>query len=144
MKYVVVIPDGMGDNPTQSLGKRTPLEAAATPNMDFFAGRGQVGLSHNIPRGFQAGTDIGCMSVFGYDPRKFFTGRGPLEAAALGVELKPRELAFRCNLVTMEGNILKDFSSDHISTQEAKDLLEFLNKKLKMQAQRICDDKKNL
>jgi 2,3-bisphosphoglycerate-independent phosphoglycerate mutase len=94
-----------------------------------------VGLSHNIPKGYIPGTDIGCMSVFGYDPQKYFTGRGPLEAAEHGIELKSGEIAFRCNLVTIEGEILKDFSADHISLAEAKALLEDLDalvqKKLK-------------
>ncbi len=130
MKYVVVIPDGMGDRPVDALDGRTPLEAASTPNMDHFAAHGIVGLSRNIPRGFVPGTDIGCMSVFGYDPSKYFTGRGPLEAAEHGLELSQKEIAFRCNLVTLEGKFLKDFSADHISLGEAKTLLEFLNDKL--------------
>ncbi len=130
MKYLLVIPDGMGDRPVEFLGGRTPLEAASTPNMDYFASRGRVGLSHNSPEGFISGTDVGCMSVFGYEPAKFFTGRGPLEAAVHGIELGPKEIAFRCNLVTIEGTILKDFSADHVSVGEAKTLLEFLNGKL--------------
>ena len=119
----------MGDQPVDSLGGRTPLEAAATPNMDYFASRGVVGLSRNIPKGFIPGTDIGCMSVFGYDPAKYFTGRGPLEAAEHGIELGEERIAFRCNLITLEGDILKDFSADHVSLGEAKTLLEFLNEK---------------
>ena len=120
----------MGDEPVKSLGDKTPLEAASTPNMDFFASRGTVGLSRNIPDGFVPGTDIGCMSVFGYDPAKYFTGRGPLEATEHGIELKYKEIAFRCNLVTVEGKILKDFSADHVSLGDARTLLEFLNEKL--------------
>lgn len=130
-KYVLIIPDGLGDNPLKKLGGKTPLEAARTPHMDYFASRGTVGLSQNIPDGFIPGTDIGCMSVFGYDPKRFFTGRGPLEAAELGLELKKGQIAFRCNLVTTEGGFLKDFCADHISTDEAKTLLEFLNQKLR-------------
>jgi len=130
MRYVVVIPDGMGDFPVKKLGSRTPLEAARTPNMDFFASHGTVGLTRNIPKGFVPGTDIGCMSVFGYDPRKFFTGRGPLEAAELGIKLKKNELAFRCNLITTQGPLLKDFCADRVTTKEAKILLDFLNRKL--------------
>jgi 2,3-bisphosphoglycerate-independent phosphoglycerate mutase len=131
MKYVLVIPDGLGDKPVLSLGGKTPLEAAQTPNMDFFASHGRVGLSSNIPPGFIPGTDIGCMSVFGYDPRKYFTGRGPLEAAELGIELKPGEVAFRCNLVTIDAGAMKDFTADHITTGEAEVLLGFLNQSLK-------------
>lgn len=129
-KYVVVIPDGMGDRPLARLSGKTPLEAAFTPNLDFFSSRGTVGLSRNIPDGFTPGTDIGCMSLLGYDPAKFFTGRGPLEAAELGIELKPKEVAFRCNLVTLDGAELKDFSADHISTAEARTLLNDLNDSL--------------
>ncbi|MBI4353135.1 MAG: cofactor-independent phosphoglycerate mutase [Candidatus Omnitrophica bacterium] len=131
MKYVVVVPDGMGDHPLKELGGKTPLEAARTPNMDFFAKRGTAGLSRNIPKGFVPGTDVGCMSIFGYDPRRYFTGRGPLEAAELGIRLNKDELAFRCNLVTTEGEILKDFSAGHISTKEAGALLRFLDEKLR-------------
>ncbi len=130
MKYVLVIPDGMGDRPLASLGGRTPLEAARTPNMDFFASQGRVGSACNIPKGFIPGTDIGSMSVFGYDPAKYFTGRGPLEAAELGVDLKEGDVAFRCNLVTLEGDRLKDFSAGHISTAEARLLLDFFSSKL--------------
>ena len=131
MKYILIIPDGMADKPLKQLGGKTPLEAARTPHLDFFASRGLVGLSQNIPKGFVPGTDIGCMSVFGYDPAKYFTGRGPLEAAELGVELKKGEVAFRCNLVTTEGNVLKDFSADHISTAEAKILIEAFDEKVR-------------
>ncbi|MBI3316078.1 MAG: cofactor-independent phosphoglycerate mutase [Candidatus Omnitrophica bacterium] len=130
MKYVLVIPDGMGDRPVKTLGGKTPLEAASTPNMDFFASHGRVGLSSNIPKGFIPGTDIGCMSVFGYDPEKYFTGRGPLEAAELGIKLRAGELAFRCNLVTVDGGLMKDFTADHISTLEAGALLRSLNERL--------------
>lgn len=130
MKYILIIPDGMGDKPLAELGGKTPLEVAHTPHMDFFAGHGRVGTSRNIPDGFIPGTDIGCMSVFGYDPRKYFTGRGPLEAAELGIELKKDEIAFRCNLVTTQGAVLKDFSADHISTAEAKALLGTLKESL--------------
>ena len=131
MKTVLLIPDGMGDRPLADLGGKTPLEAAATPHMDDLAAHGVVGLSHNIPVGFVPGTDIGCMSVFGYDPRKYFTGRGPLEAAEHGIELKNHELAFRCNLVTVQGEILKDFSADHISLAEAKTLLLDFDEKVR-------------
>jgi 2,3-bisphosphoglycerate-independent phosphoglycerate mutase len=124
LKYVLIIPDGMGDRPVKALGGKTPLEAARTPNMDHFASRGTVGLTNNIPKGFVPGTDIGSMSVFGYDPRRYYTGRGPLEAAVHGIELEPKDLAFRCNLVTLEGDRLKDFSADHISLPEAKTLIE--------------------
>ena len=133
MKYILVIPDGMGDKPVKTLKGKTPLEAAHTPNMDYFSGQGLVGLTRNIPEGFLPGTDIGCLSVFGYDPRKYFTGRGPLEAAVHGIELGPGDLAFRCNLVSAEGKILKDFSADHISLPEAKILIEALDRAVQKQ-----------
>ncbi len=123
MKYILIIPDGMGDVPVKSLGGKTPLEAAHTPNMDYFAAHGVVGLTQNIPKGFIPGTDIGSMSVFGYDPAKYFTGRGPLEAAVHGIRLGPGDLAFRCNLVTLEKDKLKDFSADHVSLKEARSLI---------------------
>lgn len=127
MKHLVLIPDGMGDRPLDSLGGKTPLEAARTPHMDHFASRGVTGLVRNIPDGYTPGTDIGCMSAFGYDPRKYFTGRGPLEAAELGVKLGADELAFRCNLVTTGDGRLEDFSADHVSTAEARELLSDLD-----------------
>ncbi len=124
MKYVLVIPDGMGDKPVKSLNGKTPLEAARTPNMDFFASHGVVGRTHTIPKGFIPGTDIGSMSVFGYDPRRFFTGRGPLEAAVHGIRLGKHDLAFRCNLVTLEREKLHDFSAGHIPIKEARTLIK--------------------
>ena len=128
MKYILIIPDGMGDRPAKELGGKTPLESARTPNMDYFARHGIVGLTQTIPRGFTPGTDIGSMSVFGYDPRKYFTGRGPLEATVHGIDLGPKDLAFRCNLVTLDGSRLKDFSADHISLGDAKVLIEAFDK----------------
>lgn len=126
-KFIIVIPDGMGDRPVQALAGRTPLEAAQKPHMDDFARHGSVGLVHTIPPGFVPGTDIGSMSLFGYDPRVYFTGRGPLEAAELGVELAPGDLAFRCNLVTARENNLDDFSADHISIEDAATLIRDFN-----------------
>lgn len=131
MKYLLIIPDGMGDKPLKSLGGRTPLEAAKTPQMDMLAKSARVGLTYNVPKGFVPGTDIGCMSVFGYDPKKYFTGRGPLEAAELGIRLSGDELAFRCNLVTTEHGRMKDFCADHISTREAAELLRDLDEEIR-------------
>ena len=124
MKYVLIIPDGMGDKPVKALKGKTPLAAARTPNMDYFASRGIVGLTRTIPKGFVPGTDIGSMSVFGYDPHKFFTGRGPLEAAVHGIRLGKNDLAFRCNLVTLEREELQDFSAGHIPLPEARILMK--------------------
>lgn len=127
MKYLILIPDGAGDRPQESLGFKTPLEAAQTPVLDNLVSKSRVGLSENIPPGLNPGTDIGCMSLFGYDPAKFYPGRGPLEAVQLGVKLKGKDLAFRCNLVTEEEGVLKDFCADHISVEEARDLFLTLN-----------------
>ncbi len=114
----------MGDKPVKALNGKTPLEAARTPNMDYFASHGVVGLTHTIPKGFIPGTDIGSMSVFGYDPRRYFSGRGPLEAAVHGIRLGKRDLAFRCNLVTLEREKLQDFSAGHIPLKEARILIK--------------------
>ena len=95
MKYVVVLPDGVADVPVKELGNKTPLEAAKHPNMDWIAREGITGLCHTIPQGFPPGSDVGCMSVFGYDPHKYYTGRAPLEAAAQGIKLGPDDVAFR-------------------------------------------------
>ena len=127
MKYVIVIPDGAGDYPQSSLGSKTPLEAASTPTLDRLAAKSKVGLADTIPKGFTPGTDIGCMSIFGYDPAKFYFGRGPLEAAQLGVPIKGMDLAFRCNLVTEENGVLKDFMADHVSVREAGMIFKTLN-----------------
>ncbi len=128
MKHVIVIPDGAADKPVKALGSKTPFEAARTPVIDRLASRSVVGLSDNIPAGFTPGTDIGCLSLFGYDPALYYTGRGPLEAAQLGLKLEKDDLAFRCNLVTEEDGILKDFSADHVPVSEARQLMEALNR----------------
>ncbi|OGB89286.1 cofactor-independent phosphoglycerate mutase [candidate division WOR-1 bacterium RIFCSPHIGHO2_01_FULL_53_15] len=129
-KFLVLIGDGMSDLPLKELGGRTPLEAAKTPNMDFLAKHGVCGLVNNVPPGLEPGSDVAAMSIFGYDAKKYYTGRGPLEAASLGVELNPNEVAFRCNLVTIENGRMKDFTADHISTAEAKNIFKFLNAKI--------------
>jgi 2,3-bisphosphoglycerate-independent phosphoglycerate mutase len=130
VKYAVLVADGMADYPLDELEGRTPLEVAKTPNMDFIAREGVVGQANMIPRGFEAGSDVANLSIFGYDPRKHYSGRGPLEAANMGVKLKKDEVAFRCNLVTVSDSLLTDYSAGHISTKEARILIEFLNKRL--------------
>jgi len=128
MKYLVVIPDGAADEPQESLGGRTPLAAAATPGLDGLARRGTVGLTNHVPASLNPGSEVACMSLLGYDPLACFTGRAPLEAAAKGIELGPDDWAVRCNLVTIdetaEGPVMKDFTADHISTEEAAELLQ--------------------
>jgi 2,3-bisphosphoglycerate-independent phosphoglycerate mutase len=129
-KYLVLIGDGMSDLPLKPLGGKTPLAAAKTPNLDWLAQNGACGWTKNIPAGLEPGSDVAAMSIFGSDPKKYYTGRGPLEAASLGVKIKPGEVAFRCNLVSIEGGKMKDFTADHISTKEAKTIFHLLNKKL--------------
>ena len=98
MKYIVVVPDGMADYPVEILGNKTPLEVAHTSNMDYLAQQGAVGLVQTIPDHMSPGSDIGNLAIMGYDPRKYFSGRAPLEAANLNIILKNDEVAFRCNL----------------------------------------------
>jgi 2,3-bisphosphoglycerate-independent phosphoglycerate mutase len=128
MKYVIIQGDGMGDEPIAALGNRTPLEAARTPNFDRVAGRGRLGLLHTIPDGLPPGSDVGNLSLFGYDPREFYTGRSPLEAASMGVALGPEDVSFRMNLVTLGKNgaspagnadVMEDYSGGHIETGQA-------------------------
>jgi len=131
MKYVVLVGDGMADRPLEELDGRTPLEAAHTPQLDFLARHGRMFLVHTIPEGFAPGSDVANLNVLGYDPAKHYTGRAGLEAASLGLYLRPQDVAFRCNLVTVaedEAGVLRlvDFSAGHISTEEARKLIEDL------------------
>jgi 2,3-bisphosphoglycerate-independent phosphoglycerate mutase len=134
MKYVVLVGDGMADYPLEELGGKTPLMAANTPHMDWVAGNGMVGLVKTIPPGFSSGTEIANMSLFGYDPARYFTGRGPLEAASMKVSLEAGDLAFRCNLVTlgMSGPrvIMEDFTADHISSEEAREIIQDIDEEM--------------
>ncbi|OFW55470.1 MAG: cofactor-independent phosphoglycerate mutase [Candidatus Solincola sediminis] len=130
MKYIVLVPDGAADLPVERYGGLTPLQAAATPNMDFLAKNGICGTAVTIPPGMPAGSDVANCSILGYDPRLFYSGRGPLEAASMGIGLGPEDVAFRCNLVTEESGVLVDFSAGHISSQEAAELIAFLNERL--------------
>lgn len=124
MKYVIVIPDGCADEPQESLGGKTPLQAARTPAMDEIAKAGRVGRANHTPRNLTAGSAVANMSLLGYSPHEFFTGRAPLEAAAQGIPLGPEDWAIRCNLVTIEDQRMKDFTADHISSEEARQLLK--------------------
>jgi len=127
MKYLVVIPDGAADEPQDSLGGLTPLAAASTPALDSLAKKGVVGRTNHVPDSLNPGSEVACMSLLGYDPLTCFTGRAPLEAAAKGIELGPKDWAVRCNLVTigdgLDGPVMTDFTADHISTDEAASLL---------------------
>jgi 2,3-bisphosphoglycerate-independent phosphoglycerate mutase len=130
MKYIVLVGDGMADYPISELGDRTPLEAARTPNLDFIAKHGRLGRVRTIPEGKSPASDVANMSILGYDPRKYYTGRGPLEAANLGVELESDDIAFRCNLITATNDTLVDYSSGHISSKESEILIRFVDEKL--------------
>ncbi len=134
MKYVIIVGDGMADYPVESLGGKTPLMVARTPNMDWMAQQGEIGLVRTIPDGFNPGSEIANLSIFGYNPIRYYTGRGPLEAASLGVKLAADDIAFRCNLVTLkfQGNkiVMEDFSAGHITNGEAKKVILDLNKAL--------------
>lgn len=130
MKYIVLVGDGMADYPIPELEGRTPLEAARTPNLDFIARNGRLGRVKTIPDKATPGSDVANISIFGYDPDKFYTGRGPLEAANLGIELEDDDVAFRCNLVTVSGDTLVDYSAGHISSKEAEILIKSLDQNL--------------
>ena len=130
MKYIVIVPDGMADYPIARIGNKTPLEAARTPNMDFLAQQGVVGLVQTIPDGMKPGSDIGNMAILGYDPKVCHTGRAPLEAANQNIILADDEVAFRCNLVTVADHKMIDYSAGHISTKEAAILIEALNREI--------------
>ncbi len=123
MKYAIIIPDGCADEPIEALGGKTPLQAARLPHLDRLAAAGRVGLSNNTPAHLPAGSEVANLCLLGYDPDVYFTGRAPLEAAAQGIELAEGDWAVRCNLVTVENQIMVDFTADHISTSEATELL---------------------
>lgn len=126
MKYAIIIPDGCADEPQESLGGRTPLQAAKLPAMDAIAAAGVVGRANNVPLALPPGSDVANLSLLGYDPLAHFTGRAPLEAAAQGIALTADDWAVRCNLVTIEDQTMRDFTADHISTDEARQLLASL------------------
>lgn len=130
MKYAIIIPDGSADEPQESLGGKTPLQAADIPAMDAVAAAGVVGRTNNIPESLPPGSDTAMLSLLGYDPLKHFTGRAPLEAAAQGIELGPDDWAVRCNLVCVEDQIMKSFTAGHISSPEAAELLKTAQEKL--------------
>src|SRR6516225_1500946 len=130
VKYVIVIPDGCADEPQESLGGRTPLQAANLPNMDRVTRLGLVGRANNVPASFTPASDVATLSLFGYDPLQVYTGRSPLEAVAMGIRLGSRDWAVRCNLVTVENGEMRDFTAGHISSAEGLELICFLNSKL--------------
>src|SRR2546427_6357750 len=119
MKYAIVIPDGCADEPQDALGGRTPLQAAHTPHMDRIARTGVVGRSNNVPASLTPASDVATLSLFGYDPLEVYTGRSPLEAAAMGISLGGSDWAIRCNLVCIENEEMRDFTAGHITSEEA-------------------------
>jgi 2,3-bisphosphoglycerate-independent phosphoglycerate mutase len=130
MKYIILVGDGMADYPIRELNDKTPLEAARTPNMDFIARCGKLGRVKTVPDKMAPASDVANMSIFGYPPDKYYTGRGPLEAANLGIELEENDIAFRCNFITTHKDTLKDYSAGHITSKESGILIDFLNQKL--------------
>ena len=130
MKYIIVLGDGMADEPIESLGGKTPLQVASTPSMDFIANNGIVGTLETVPTGFHPGSEIANLSVLGYDVSKVFEGRGSLEAASMGIEIYPGEMAMRCNLICIENGVIKNHSAGHISNEEATELMKYLQQEL--------------
>lgn len=131
MKYLILVGDGMGDYPLSELDGKTPLEAARTPRMDELCRNGELFLTNTVPDGYPPGSDVANMSLMGYDPEVYYTGRAPLEAAAMNIQLAADETAFRCNLVTLDHKdnqsaTMADFSAGHITTEEAKELMDAL------------------
>ncbi len=137
MKYVIVLGDGMADRPIDELGGMTPLEYAQTPQMDALAAAGEIGMVHTIPEGMSPGSDTANLSVLGYDPKIYYSGRSPLEALSIGVDMKPTDVSLRCNIVTLsekeedfEDKKILDHSSGEISTEEAAILIDAVKKEL--------------
>ena len=130
MKHIIILGDGMADWPVKSLGGKTLLQAARTPYMDKLARMGRTGRLVTVAEGFHPGSEVANMSVMGYNLPKVYEGRGPLEAASIGVDLKPGEMAMRCNIICIEGDLLKNHSAGHITTPEADVLVKYLQEKL--------------
>ena len=138
MKWVIIIPDGCADYPVDSLGGKTPMQQANIPAMDEIAQLGLVGRSDNVPLHFPAGSEVANMSLLGYDPNHYFTGRAPIEAAAQGIELGPNDWAIRCNLVTVQNQVMVDFTADHISNAESIQLLRTAQERLGSECLEFC------
>ncbi len=130
MKYIMLVPDGMADLPMAELDGQTPMQAARTPNFDALAEMSLVGSVLTVPPGMYPGSDVANMDLLGYDPRRYYTGRGPIEALAMGVPMDTGDVAFRCSLVSSDGTVLWDNSAGHITTEEARPLIELVEQKL--------------
>lgn len=142
MKYILLIGDGMGDLPIPALGDKTPLEAAVKPAIDRLAREGEQLLVRTVPEGFPPGSDVANLSLLGYEPEKYYTGRAPLEAASMGVSIAPDEIAFRCNLVTVDRSdhgrvIMRDYSAGHISSEEGAELVRAVQERCGTERLRI-------
>jgi 2,3-bisphosphoglycerate-independent phosphoglycerate mutase len=134
MKYIIIHGDGMADWPCEELGGKTPLEAAHKPNMDLLATRGTLGMVATIPTGMPSGSDVGTMTMLGYDPRRYHTGRAPIEAASMGIEMGPRDVVFRMNLVSLKPDngamLMNDFTSGHITSEESAQIVDDIRREL--------------
>lgn len=130
MKYIIILGDGMADEPIAALGDRTPLQAADTPAMDWIAGAGRTGQLYTVPPGYEPGSEVAHLSLLGYDLQKVFEGRGSLEAASMGVPVEEEEMALRCNLICISGDVIKNHSAGHISDAEAHELIDYLQREL--------------
>ena len=144
MKYVIVLGDGMADEPLKELGGKTPLAYASTPQMDALAKQSEIGIVHTIPDGMKPGSDTANLSVLGYDPKKYYSGRSPLEALSIGVDMKPTDVALRTNIVTIsddevlfEEKVIIDHSSDEISTADAAVLLDAVRRELETDTYKV-------
>src|SRR5438132_2425687 len=130
MKYVINIPDGCADEPQASMGGKTPLQAAKKPHMDGIARGGLVGRTDNVPPGLTPASDVATLSLFGYDPLVVYTGRAPLETAAMGLKLGPSDWAIRCNLVHVDNEEMRDFTAGHISNDDGRALMASIQQEL--------------
>lgn len=130
MKYIIILADGMADEPIDQLGGKTPLEVAKTPALDWLATHSRLGLLHTVPNGYAPGSEVAHLALLGYDLDKVFEGRGSLEAASMGIEIEPGEMAMRCNIICIENEKIKNHSAGHISDEEAYELVNYLNEHL--------------
>lgn len=130
MKYIIILGDGMADEPIAELGGKTPLEAASTPHMDWLAKHSRLGLLNTVPQGYAPGSEVAHLALLGYDLDKVFEGRGTLEAASMGIAVEPGEMAMRCNIICIEDEKIKNHSAGHISDEEARELIDYLNEEL--------------
>ncbi len=137
MKYFLIVPDGAADEPLAELDGKTPLEVARTPNLDKLAESSLVGSVQVTPLDMYPGSDAANMALLGYDPTRYYTGRGPIEAAAMGIPLDAKDVAFRCSLVSTDGETLLDYSAGHITTEEARPIIELANQKLGTRSLRL-------